>query len=105
MRWYAGMRPVPAFPRTKSLFRPVPKGIDGILEGYDMALRRIDRALFQSHVKPLETLGKVFDAKTMKALDKRPVDDAAKGLVVEEILTGFMQNDEVLRTAEVIVGE
>jgi molecular chaperone GrpE (heat shock protein) len=91
--------------RTKSLFRPPPKGIDGILEGYEMALRRIDRALSLSHVKPVEALGKVFDSKTMKAVDKRVADEAEKGLVVEEILTGFMRDTEVLRTAEVIVGE
>ncbi len=90
---------------SKSFFRPPPKGIEGVTEGYQMALRRMDRAMTSVNVMPIETLGKRFDPKTMKAVDKRSESGMEKGLVVEELLTGFVRGGEVLRTAEVVVSE
>jgi molecular chaperone GrpE (heat shock protein) len=89
----------------KSFFRPAPKGIEGVVEGYEMALRRMDRALASVNVLPVETTGRPFDPKTMKAVDKRSGSGMDKGMVVEELLTGFLRGQELLRTAEVIVSE
>lgn len=90
---------------VKSFFRPAPKGIESITEGYEIALRRLDSALASTDIMAVETVGKVFDPKTMKAVDKRSGTGIKKGIVVEELLTGFVRKDEVLRTAEVIVAD
>ena len=94
-----------AIAASKSFFRPAPRGIEGVVEGYEMALRRVDRALTSVNVMPVETVGKRFDPKTMKAVDKRSASGLENGMIVEELLTGFVRGQEVLRTAEVVVCE
>ena len=87
----------------KSFFRPVPKEMKGILEGYEMAIRRMDKALENFDIQALETVGKPFDAKLMKAIGKKESPGTRAGIVVEEVSGGFVRNDEILRTARVIV--
>ncbi len=90
---------------SKSILRSSPKGIDGVVEGYEMALRRFDRALSLVGVTPVETVGRTFDARTMKAVDKRSETGQDKGVVIQEQLSGFVRDDEVVRYAEVVVNE
>ena len=91
--------------KSKSFFRPLPKGADGVPEGYDMAIRRMDKALAAFEIFPVETLGRPFDPKTMEAVGKKEVAGTESGLVVEEVAGGFVRNDEILRTARVVVAE
>ena len=88
---------------ARGLWRRPPKGIDAVVEGYAMALRRFDRSLNLLGVSPVATVGHPFDATCMRAVDKR--FDAAKtpGIILEETLGGFMRHGEILRTAEVVV--
>lgn len=88
-----------------SLLRPSPKGIESIIEGYEMAIRRFDRALASVDIKPLECFGKPFDPKTMRAVGTKSVKDYADGIVVEEMLTGFIRKQEIIRLAEVTVNK
>ncbi|QTA86015.1 nucleotide exchange factor GrpE [Desulfonema magnum] len=96
--------------KSKGLFRSVPKGMDeitagmeGIIEGYEMAIRRFDRALELANIYPVDTVGEPFDPKTMKAVGKQSDPETEEGLVIEEQLSGFVRDDEIIRTAEVIV--
>lgn len=100
-----GLRASTTIVASKSFFRPAPRGIEGVVEGYEMAVRRMDRALLSVNVISVETAGQRFDSKTMKAVDKRSGTGMEKGMVVEELLTGFVRGQEVLRTAEVAVSE
>ena len=90
---------------NKSFFRPLPKGMEGVLEGYEMALRRMDKALGSLDVFPVETLGKKFDPKTMKAIGKEKAPGKDPGEVIEEVAGGFVRKGEILKTARVIVAE
>lgn len=88
---------------NKSFFRPLPKGLEGVLEGYQMAIRRMDKALANFNIQAVETVGKPFDAKFMKAIGKKESPGTESGVVVEEVSGGFVRKDETLRTARVIV--
>ncbi len=66
----------------KGFFVSVPKGIEGVVEGYDMAIRRFDRCLKLIGMEKIETIGKPFDAKTMKAIEKRLDSTVESGTVV-----------------------
>jgi len=88
---------------SRGLFRRPPRGIEGVVRGYEMAIERFDRALAQAGVHLIETVGHIFDADRMRAVETRTVDSVADGMVVEELLTGFVRGDEVLRPAEVVV--
>lgn len=88
---------------VKGFFKRPPRGIDGIVEGYEMALRRFDRALSYLGIEPLESVGRPYDPVSMKAVGKRYDKATAAGTVLEEQLAGFIRGPEILRTAEVVV--
>jgi molecular chaperone GrpE (heat shock protein) len=90
---------------NKSLLRLPPKGIESAIEGYEMAIRRFDRALASVGIFPLACKGKPFDPKTMKAVDIKSVEGIQNGMVIEELLTGFVRKNEVIRFAEVTVNK
>ena len=85
------------------LFRRPPRGIAGVVDGYELALRRFDRILFRYGVQLLPATGHSFDSRTMHAMETRRVKQAGDGTVVEELLSGFTRDGEVLRLAEVAV--
>lgn len=96
--------------KVKGIFKSAPKGTDevvdginGIIEGYEIAIRRFDRSLAMTDIHLLPTAGQPFDPRTMKAAGKRSEPEAQKGIVLEELLSGFVRGEEVIRTAEVIV--
>jgi len=85
------------------LFRRPPRGLDAVVEGYEMALRRFDRMLSRFGVRPSPTTGRPFDSRTMHAVETRRAEHLEDGIVVEELLGGFVRGDEVLRLADVAV--
>lgn len=91
--------------KNKTFLRPLPKGMDGALEGYEMAIRRMDKALLALNVQPIETVGRPFDPKTMKAIDKKADTGVDTGIVIQEVSGGFIRGDEILKTAHVIVAQ
>ena len=88
---------------SRSLFRRPPPGIEGVMQGYEMAIERFDRALALAGVRVIETVGRGFDAESMRAVEIRTVAQAADGMILEEFLGGFIRGNEVLRPAEVVV--
>lgn len=86
-------------------FRSAPREMDGVVEGYEMALRRCDRALAQADIRPAAAPGDPFDPERMRAVGARPDPETEKGRVAAVQLTGFVRGAEVIRTAEVIVCE
>ncbi len=98
-----GLESARAVSQSRSFFRRPPHGIVGVVEGYEMALRRFDRALSHAGVAPLNTVGQPFDAATMRAVERRADPGREPGVVIEELLGGFIRGDEVIRTAEVVV--
>ena len=88
--------------RRGLLRRPV-RGVAGVVEGYELALRRFDRMLARFGVRRLRTIGCPFDSRTMHAMEVRRIEQAGDGEVVEELLGGFARDGDVLRLAEVAV--
>jgi len=98
-----GMAAAKAVTGTRALWRRPPKGIDAVVEGYAMALRRFDRSLDRLGIQPIETIGHPFNTACMRAVEKRHVANQKPGIVLEEALGGFTRAGEVIRTAEVVV--
>ena len=84
-------------------FRRLLPAIAGVVDGYELALRRCDRALAGYGVRAVPALGGRFDARTMHAVETRRVADREDGAVVDEFVSGFVRDGEVLRLAEVAV--
>jgi len=71
-------------------------------EGLDLSLKEFNAALAACGVKRIETMNTEFDPFTMECLEVVPGKD---GNVVEEVLSGYMLHDKVLRVAQVKVGK
>ena len=85
------------------LFRGPPRGAVGVVEGYELAIGRFDRMLSRFDVRPVQTVGRPFDSRVMHAAEVRRVDRVGDGMVVEELRSGFVRRDDVLRLADVAV--
>ena len=84
-------------------FRRLPPEFGGVVEGYELAVRRCDRLLTRFGVQRVSTVGAPFDSRTMHAIETRRLEAGADGAVVEEFVSGFVRHDAVLRLAEVAV--
>lgn len=89
---------------SRSLFRRSAPGIDGVVTGYELVLERYDAALRQVGVSVVATTGQRFEPRTMVACETRVVEPNADGKVVEQLRSGFVRGEEVLRPADVVVG-
>lgn len=85
------------------LFRKSVPASESLRQGYEMALRKFDRALAAAGVRPLDTVGKPFDPHVMRAVDTVECPEIPAGVVQEERLGGFVRGEELLRPAEVVV--
>ena len=85
------------------LFTRPPRGAAGVVEGYELAISRFDRMLSRFDVRPVQTVGRPFDSRVMHAVEARRVDRIGDGVVVEELRSGFVRHDGVLRLADVAV--
>ena len=85
------------------LFGRPPRGVAGVVEGYELAIGRVDRMLSRLDVRRVETVGRRFDGRVMQAVEARRVERVGDGLVVEELRSGFVRHDDVLRPADVAV--
>lgn len=73
-------------------------------KGLDLSVNQFFRILEDEGVTKIEVLGKTFDPHTMEAVTTQESDTDNKGKVIEEVRTGFVFGDNVLRAAQVIVG-
>lgn len=85
-------------------FRPsTRRRIEGMVEGYEMALRRFDRVLLKFGITPMLTIGQPFNPAFMRAVGKRSDPEQDENTVLEEHLGGFVKGADVLQVAEVVV--
>ncbi|MDM8567919.1 nucleotide exchange factor GrpE [Thiotrichales bacterium HSG1] len=79
--------------------------INGLQEGQSMTLRRFEQVLKEYQVQPIKTLNQPLNPHRMQAIEISHQPNVGNGVVTEELRTGFMWKDEVLRTAEVKVNK
>jgi len=72
-------------------------------EGLRLTLQRLDQVLRDRGVEAMQLRGRPLDPRLARAVGTVPNHTAAEATVVEEVRAGFLWDDAVLRTAEVIV--
>jgi len=77
----------------------------GLIQGYEMALRKLDQALAMAQTFPIDTQGCEFDPRLMMAVDTRQATGGGIGMVINEVSSGFMRKGKVIRPAQVIVSK
>jgi molecular chaperone GrpE len=87
------------------LLRRRPSGGEAWQEGLRMTLRRLDQMLQDRRVVATQLVGQPFDPRQARVVATTADRSVAEGTVLEEVRTGFLWDDQVLRTAEVIVSK
>ena len=77
--------------------------LDAIVKGYELAIERVDEALAGMDAREIPCLGRIFDPRTMNAIDREDRSDTAEGTVLEVYLSGYEWNGEIFRPAQVKV--
>lgn len=85
------------------LTAPPPPPASALEQGYRMALSRCDQALHQHGVTPIAAVGEPFDAESMAAVEVSDWAEISDGVVTQELQSGCMLGDRVLRCAQVVV--
>src|SRR5207248_11403289 len=77
--------------------------LEAVLVGYQMSLQRLERALAQQGLEPIECVGRPFDPETMEVVEavRDPSRDTTE--VLEEVRRGYRWQGRVFRFAQVRV--
>jgi molecular chaperone GrpE len=73
---------------------------DQIRDVYQKLLKLLDI----EGIRPFQSVGKPFDPSLHEAVATQPASEDGQGIVVQEVRRGYLWDDELLRTARVVVG-
>ena len=82
-----------------------PKYIKNLIEGLLMVKKELSTALEKNGITKIDTLNKKFDPNLHQAMMEIENNDLDEGTVVQEIQTGYMMHDRLLRPAMVGVSK
>ena len=74
-------------------------------DGMRMILSELDKAFRNEKKKKMDVLNKPYDPATQEVVATIPAPADKEGLVIDEVKMGFMINGQVLRPANVVVGQ
>jgi len=77
---------------------------EAMLEGIRSIANRIESALTNAGVEPVDAVGETFDPELHEAVDTGNADPEMDGKVISEYSRGFRMGDRLLRPARVKVG-
>ena len=81
------------------------QSIKNLIEGLLMVKKELSTALEKNGIKKIDTLNKKFDPNLHQAMMEIENNDLDEGVVVQEIQTGYMMHDRLLRPAMVGVSK
>jgi molecular chaperone GrpE len=100
-RWFA--RPLLKFIATQ---RPIgTTAEDPAIEGLNLVLARLRRALADHGIERIDTEHEPFDAETMRAIGTVAATDCPPGHVAEQLTPGYRWRERMLRYADVRVAK
>lgn len=79
--------------------------LEGMKKGVENALKEFLRILGKYGVKPIETVGQVFNPELHRAISIVETDTVDDNIVVEEIRKGYLYKDKLLREPLVAVSK
>ena len=82
-----------------------PQSIKNLIEGLLMVKKELSTALEKHGITKIDSLNKKFDPNLHQAMMEIENDDLDEGVVVQEIQTGYMMHDRLLRPAMVGVSK
>ncbi len=79
--------------------------VTAVKEGLNLVFNKLFKSLESKGLKPLESIGQVFDSELHEAITQIPSPSPElKGKVVDEVEKGYFLNDKLIRFAKVVTG-
>ena len=82
-----------------------PQSIKNLIEGLKMVQKELSSVLEKNGISKINSTNEKFDPNLHQAMMEVERDDVDEGIVVQEIQTGFMMHDRLLRPAMVGVSK
>ena len=82
-----------------------PQSIKNLIEGLKMVQKELSSALEKNGISKIISMNEKFDPNLHQAMMEVERDDLDEGIVVQEIQTGYMMHDRLLRPAMVGVSK
>ena len=82
-----------------------PQSIKNLIEGLKMVQKEFSTALEKNGISKINSMNEKFDPNLHQAMMEVERDDLDEGIVVQEIQTGYMMHDRLLRPAMVGVSK
>jgi len=79
--------------------------LEAMTQGQQMTLQKMTEMLSKLNVIPMQVVGSPLDPHRMKAVDIEKNARLADGEVISEIRKGYLWDNNLLRTAEVVVNK
>lgn len=76
---------------------------DSLFKGVEMIFRQMEQVLEQEGVSAMDTVGQPFNPEFHQAIMQVDSDEHEEGIIVEEVMKGYVLKDKVLRPAMVKV--
>lgn len=76
---------------------------DSLFKGVEMIFRQMEQVLEQEDVTAMDTVGQPFNPEFHQAIMQVDSDEHEEGIIVEEVMKGYVLKDKVLRPAMVKV--
>ena len=93
------------FDRAQKQFE-TDEDIKHVEEGIVLIFNKLRNKFQARGLKPMETIGKDFDADLHEAITEIPAaSEELKGKVADEVVKGYYLNDKIIRHAKVVVGK
>lgn len=74
--------------------------------GVGLIYDKLNKSIERKGVKKLDTTGHPFNVEIHEAITEIPVaDESQKGMVIDEIESGYQMHDKIIRFAKVVVGK
>ena len=81
----------------------ISRDFEALSKGVEMTARNLGDLLTGEGVKPIESLGKSFDPQYHQALSMEASDEYPENTVIEQLQTGYIMHDRVIRPSLVKV--
>lgn len=91
------------FPKQKTDSTALNEVLISNQQGIEVIRRSLLDLLRQRQIIPIVTVGKPFDPTYMYAIGRQESDSTAENTVIQEVVRGYLWQDQVLREAQVIV--
>ena len=96
---------LPTMDNLETAFKHAQDASEALLQGVEMTMREFRRTLEKFGLKPVDALGQPFNPEFHHAIAQEDRDDVPDKTVVEELRSGYIFNDRVIRASMVVVSK